>query len=112
MTDNFSTRITFDQKYCLVLLVKEILSQLNEVAALRKQKRSAEISLLILREMCSVLRDLEPSLQEAYFEILLSLADKSRSPARHTVSESFVQASVGAKRRFIQSIRMDLVENL
>ena len=93
-----------DTDHALVLLVTEILHQLDEFYALRKQGSKAMISHELLREMCSVLPDLDEELQERYLEILVSISSKKEAYCPITPSEEMVAATVSPKRKTLDAI--------
>lgn len=92
----------------LVLLVKEIMGQLDEVASLRREGRRAALSIHLLREMCAVLHDLEPQYQERYLEILISTASKAEAPSLRVPSDEQVSASLSPKKRTLDRILTQL----
>ncbi|MCB0321313.1 MAG: hypothetical protein KDD60_10340 [Bdellovibrionales bacterium] len=97
------------QDYAIVLLVKEILDQIDELAGLRKKGLAGQLSLTLLQEMCAVLPELTPELQERYFEILVSVGSKIRHvrPSA-TVSAEMEAAAAVPKRRTIKKIAATL----
>ena len=97
------------RKLATVLLIKEILNQVDEVADLRKRGLSAKLSQAMLAEMCTVLRELDPETQATYFEHLITLAAHSECENRTQYSEEFAHLSVRSKKKFIASIREKLV---
>ncbi len=97
------------QKRSLVILIKEILDQLDETAQLTANGGKAAVSTLLLREMCSVLRELEPDLLELYFEVLPTLASATPPVAARRVSEEKVILSEPVKRRMLERIREQLL---
>ena len=96
------------QEYALVLLVKEIMSQLDEVATLKKKGHSAALSGLLLSEMCSVLPELGEGLKEKYFDILVSIASKAEPVKPVVPSEDMIKASAEPKRKTIAEIAESL----
>ncbi len=94
-----------------VLLIKEQLSQIDDIHALMKRGHGAHISMAILREMSSVLRELSPDLQDEYLRILVTIAtaDGSR-PRQVSVCEDFIKNSASIKSRFAQRLRGNLVK--
>ena len=95
----------------MVLLIKEMLSQLDEICALKKRGHKAELSMGLLRETASVLKDLPPDLIERYLELLPTLA-QSDKPLEPRVSEDYVISIAPAKRRFIERVRNDLLSKV
>ena len=103
--------VSIEHKHALVLLAKEIFAQINEVAYLKKHGHKADLSLHLLREMSSVLQELSPALTEAYYKILLSIADKASTPFVPSNDNDFIEATIAAKKRLIHTIRQDLAAN-
>jgi hypothetical protein len=100
------------KKRSLVILIKEILDQLDEAADLTAKGNRANVSKLLLREMCAVLQELEPELLELYFEVLPTLASATPPPpASRRFSEEKSILSEPVKRRFVQRIRDELAKN-
>lgn len=103
------SKITSQQLSALVLLVKSIFDQVDEIANLKKNGGQANISSLILQEMCSVLSDLPAELEQAYFSILISLAGKHPIPAPNTYSEEYATLSAESKRRLVSNLRTEFL---
>lgn len=97
------------KKRSLVLLIKEILDQVDEAAQLTRQGGKAAVSLLLLREMCSVLRELEPELLDIYFEVLPTLASATPPTVNRRFSEERAVLSEPVKRRIMERIREQLL---
>jgi len=66
----------------LRLLVREIAAQLGQVARLEQSGASALVSRGVLREMCSVLGELDQETLSLYFEVVLDVFPQL--PATHT----------------------------
>lgn len=98
------------KKRSLVMLIKEILDQLDETAELKAKGGQAAVSMLLFKEMCSVLRDLEPELLEIYFEVLPTLASATPPTYARRHSEEKAMLSEPVKRRFVERIRDQLIE--
>ena len=96
-----------DQRRALVLLVGQILDQLDELTNLKSQGYQANISSVLLNEMCGVLKELSPELQQYYFDTLIALTNKRPIPMVK-VSEQYAELTAPSKRRLISSIREDL----
>lgn len=105
--DDSNKKVSAEQEYALVLLIKEIFSQIDEIAAIKKQGGEARISQQMLREMCGVLRELEPPLSTTYLDLVVLLATKAELPTS-SFSEDYAEIAKGAKERFISRIRSDL----
>lgn len=97
-----------DRTLALVLLTKEILNQNDEIAALMSKGRPAQISKLLLREMCGVLKELSPEVQAEYFEILGAISGK-HAPQHVVPSEDYIDLGVKHKKRLISDLRERLV---
>ena len=97
------------RKRSLVILIKEILDQLDEAAQLTAGGGKAAVSMLLLREMCGVLRELEPEMLELYFEVLPTLASATPPVVARKVSEEKAMLSEPVKRRMLERIREQLV---
>ena len=95
------------QKYAMVLLIKELMSQLNDIARLKAGGSPARISMEIFRETASVLRELEPELEKLYFSLLPDIVGKS-TPKPRKASEKHEEALRAANHRFIKTIKNDL----
>lgn len=80
--------ISAERTLAMVLLVREIGDQLDEIAHLRSKGHTARIGFELLREMCEVLRELDPELQELYFELLHKLFGRSAPNGRKIVSDT------------------------
>lgn len=98
------------KKRSLVLLIKEILDQLDETAELKAKGGPAAVSMLLLREMCSVLRELDPELLEIYFDVLPTLASATQPAMARRFSEEKAMLSEPVKRRFVERIRDQLIK--
>ena len=96
------------QSYAMVLLIKELMSQLDEVCQLKKQGHPGKLSMEVFKEMGSVLRDLEPELLEKYFELLPILSSTESLVRPSYISPEHVELVKAAKERFIKSIRRQL----
>ena len=96
------------QTLALVLLVRAILDQVDEVACLKANDDSAAISKLVLSEMTSVLKDFEPELMDQYIELLIKFSSQIERPPCHSASSDYSNLSAPAKRKFISTIRENL----
>ena len=106
MSERDSPEVQLD--YTLVVLLKEIYAQLDELALLKKRGRKANISAELLREMCSVLQELEPSQKERYFDLLVRTSTDLRANPPAEPSEDFIEASSRPRRRAIEKARIAL----
>jgi hypothetical protein len=98
-------------KLSLVLLVKEIMSQLDDVHAFRKAGHSGQVSMYLLKEMTSVLKDLDAQTQQLYLDILVSLSTAENiTPRNATISESYATSSKPVKELFVAKMREQLLK--
>lgn len=97
-----------DKKLAMVLLIKQLMIQLNEIAYLKSKGSKAEISLYLFSEMCSVLRQLEPDLLALYYDYVMKFMCDDSPPRQLTYSERYAQAAASARRRFIERMRNEL----
>ena len=98
-----------ESKLAMILLIREITNQLDEVAQLRSQGRDASLAIELLREMCAVVRNLRPELQELYFELLPKLAGSSvPNPKNIVTDENALALLAHPRRRMIEGIKADL----
>jgi len=101
-------------KLAMRLLVTEIAAQLAQVAQLEKAKMSGGISHAVLREMCSVLSDLDPSALGLYFDAILEIFPKlpPRQFKRHA-GGTYRGASIRVRRhcsaRAVKTVKSVLV---
>jgi hypothetical protein len=100
-----------NSKLALVLLVKELMSQLDDVCSLMKSGHSAKISKYLFSEIANVLPELEESLREEYFNILITLVtSQNNSISRVQTSPDYVESSIAVKERFAKEIREHLLK--
>ena len=97
-----------DTKLALVLLIKSAMDQIDEIAVLRRQGCSAQLSRQLFGETCGVLEDLTEDQTSLYFSILLALSDSFGASQIHSVSEEYVEHVAPAKRHFASTIRARL----
>lgn len=76
----------FRERTAITLLVRSIIEQVTDAATLRAAGHQAKITMRMLFEMCSVLKELEPHLMEMYFESLTALTETA-PPATKKVAE-------------------------
>jgi len=101
------SKFTANEKHILVLLIGQIFDQIDEIAALRKQGKAANLSMQLLKEMTDVLKDLSPELQQEYLNLVLILSDKRPVP-KTNVDEEFAELTSNAKRRVLTEVREKL----
>lgn len=97
-----------NKKKALVLLIKEVLDQIDQSAVLLSQGRRANVSRLLMQEIGSVFKELDPELQEFYFEILPTLAAAVEPRSRALYSDEVAELSRNVKQQFIERIREEL----
>ncbi len=102
-------RLSAEQRYALVLLIKSIMDQIDEVAYLKSNGYSAKTSQLLLEEMCKVVQEMEPSLQSAYYELLPKLT--GQRVTRKKFSTEYAEGSLKSKQKLLQSLRVDLLKS-
>jgi hypothetical protein len=96
-----------DQK-AIVLLIKQIMDQIDEIASLRKQGKKAGISRELLGEMCSILPELSEAQRDHFHDLLIKLTQHSESSATTHYSSDYAEYSISSKRRFLTQIRTEL----
>lgn len=90
----------------LIILIKSIFDQIDEVANLKSKNKSAKISSLMLQEMSKILPELSKEDQEKYFELLIILSESVTIPKQNMkLDASFVENSIPAKKKTIIEIR-------
>jgi hypothetical protein len=94
-----------ETKVALVLLIKSVMDQLDEISVLGHQGCSAQLSRQLLGETCGVLRELTEEQTELYFSTLLALSDSFGLSGVRSVSEEYVEHVAPAKRHFVSTIR-------
>ncbi len=92
----------------LMLLAQELLHQVDEIASLRANGYEARLSAEMLREMASVLVDLDGETKDQYLYILQTLAPGLAERAVPEYRPEWVENVVDSKRRLIQTLRRDL----
>jgi len=98
-----ANRIAAERRHALVLLIKEILSQVDECSSLVKRGHRARLSRELLHETAKVLHE-HPEFHEEYFTLLLSLTGRA-APRSVSVSEEYETSVRSAKERFVVKIR-------
>ncbi|MCB0344093.1 MAG: hypothetical protein KDD66_03210 [Bdellovibrionales bacterium] len=97
-----------DKKLAMVLLIKQLMIQLNEIAYLKSKGLKADLSMYLFSEMCSVLKELEPDLVALYYDYVLKFMCDDSPPKNLKYSERYAQAAAGARQRFIDRMRTEL----
>lgn len=95
-------------EHALVLLIKEILSLVSEIALLRHQGYSPRISEAVFQELCSVVHNLDSDLQNRYLELLPVLTAETPPRRERIISEEYVEAVLPARQRLVCEIREKL----
>lgn len=98
---------TSNETLAMVLLVKAIFEQLDELATLKKAGLKAQISSKLMGEICAVLKELDPAQQQSYFTMLEKLSAHAE-PAKLRYSEEFSALTERSKRNFVTKVRSDL----
>lgn len=96
-------------KSAICLLVTEIVGQLGQLARIKKTGGEARLSQELLREMCSVLPELEPRMQEFYFSVLLETLPKLSPPTRRKVS---FRSYSGASQRIRKRLTLQAIDKI
>jgi hypothetical protein len=96
------------QLRALVILVQEIFSQIDEVASLTRRGAKAQLSRMLLQEMCSVIREFSQPLLDAYYEVLSATGVSRSAQVVAEYGDEFVEHSAPSKRQLIAKIRNDL----
>lgn len=91
--------------HALVILVKEMMDQLDEICAIRQSGGGAKIGIELLREMGSVLKDFDPELLSQYFNVLEKLAISVEAPKRYSVSEEYLELVKKKKLNLMKDLR-------
>jgi hypothetical protein len=97
-----------DERVTFVLLIKSVMDQIDEIAALMRSGNTANLSRQLLAETCSILNELSPEQQAVYFETLLTLCESFGTSFIRSVSDEYVESVAEAKRRFVTTIRNQL----
>lgn len=109
MADSSLPTVSSQQKLAIVTLAKEILHQLNIVAALRKSGRKYQDSWQIFKEMCLILEFIPEHLQNTYLELLPVIASEHDSLKPLIVDDSYLRLSTPYKRGMISRITSELI---
>lgn len=93
----------------LIILIKSLFDQIDEVSNLLAQGKSATISKSILEEMAKILPELHEDTREKYYELLMVLSEHA-SPAKRKVelSDSYIEEVSHAKKKMIDALKEDL----
>ena len=105
---NSQQAVSAEQMMALVLLVKELLAQVDEIACLLRQGAEAKLSRHLFAEMSSVVRQLEPNLRARYFELLLKFSMSQETPDRVRYTPEYVQAVETSKKRLVKRLQQQL----
>jgi hypothetical protein len=100
-----SSQSQCNERVTFVLLIKSIMDQIDEIAALMRSGNTANLSRHLLAEACSILNELSPEQQARYFETLLTLCESFGTSSIRSVSDEYVESVADAKRRFLTTIR-------
>lgn len=97
------------KRQALVLLIGSIFDQLDEIAILKKRGNKAQISTELLKEMTSVVPELSPELQQAYFDLMVRLGSVRLAPLVSSISDDFVEMSKEKKLCWLQNVKKELI---
>ncbi len=97
-----------EKELALVLLIKAIFDQLDEISSLKAQGYSAAISSQILGEMSSVLKDLPLEDLELYHQLLLKLTAQREPSDKPKFSPQYAEYVAPSKRKLIERVRSSL----
>lgn len=90
----------------LILLIKSLLDQIDEIATLKSDNKSAKISMEIFREMSKILPELNEKDKDKYFKFLMILSDNKEAPLnKTTLARDYAKHTELAKRKTILEIK-------
>ncbi|RMG42347.1 MAG: hypothetical protein D6719_06620 [Candidatus Dadabacteria bacterium] len=92
----------------LTLLIKQIFDQLDELAQLKKSGSKANISQMILDDMCSVLKSLPDDLKEHYLDLLVKIGSSHTNGKNASYTEEYAEMTLEAKKKFLERIVSEL----
>lgn len=100
--------VTAQERTALVLLAKAMLDQIDEIASIKAQGGKATISSAILAEMGSVLKEVEPRIQQCFLE-MIPILSADMSPRQHiTVNEESASIFNQPRRGLLEKLREEL----
>jgi hypothetical protein len=102
--------MTDDVNYqrAILFLIKEIMDQIDETATLVRNGFKARLSREVLREMCSVLKELSGNQTKFYFDCLIELTTQASTTRDLIYSNECQEKVASSKRLFLKSIMQDL----
>ncbi len=109
MPNSNRAEISIQQKLAIVTLIKEMLQQLDQIAALRRLGREWESSMQALREMALILEFIPEHLLEAYFEIFPVIASGQSFSRPFTIDQTYADLSLAYKRSLISKLSFELL---
>lgn len=101
-------KTNINYQHAIVLLIKQMMDQVDEIASLRKQGNSAALSRQLLKEMSAILPELSSEQQEIYFETFIKLTQNISVESFASYSADYAEYSANSKRRLLSKIRSDL----
>lgn len=108
MSNSNNEQAKIERTMALVLLVKEILDQVDDISSLKSQGCKANIGAETLKETCFVLRELDSSELERYYELLISLAGKSVPSQNKKISFEMANLMTKPRKVFVEKIKQRL----
>jgi hypothetical protein len=95
----------YEPKQALILLVKELCSQLDDLATLKKKGYPGTLSSSLLRETAAVLPELPQDMQELYFEYLATFAECLCPPVNSLADEKPAEPLSSRKPKLNKAMR-------
>lgn len=90
----------------LIILIKSLLDQLDEVATLKASNNPAKISMELFKEMSKILIQLSDEDKKKYFDFLIILSENLSAPKNKSESVSdYAKHTELAKRKTISDIK-------
>ena len=97
-----------DKKHNLILLIMEMFSQIDEIASLKKNGSSANLSQYLLKETCSILPELDKETSEIYLDLLVKIGSKRDTMTDISVDEQYVSSISDKRLAFVQTLKAQL----
>lgn len=94
----------------LRLFVRELILQFSQLVRLRRMGHRAGISYEVFKNMCSVLRSLEPDMEKLYFEIILETFPAIEAPSHRELSSKTYSGASERIRRKLSEKMLDRVK--
>lgn len=99
--------ISPEERTALVLLVRAMLDQVDEIAAIRSGGGSASLSLGILKEMATVLSEVDAPLMRAYLDIFPSIASGVTTAPSIRTDDATSEFFNRPRKNLISKLRQD-----